>query len=114
MTDQDGEAAPLMVEREEDLGDYCPPDGWPIADLIDVLEAWRAACPDARIKFAYGSSDDSELNIYWTEPETPEEVVERLETRKRWEHEQAQTRAALEALTREQREALGYGHWRIT
>jgi hypothetical protein len=113
MTEQNDETAPLMVEREEDLGEYCPPDGWLIADLMDMLEAWRAACPNARIKFAYGSAYEGELNIYWTEPETPEEVTERIETRKRWEHEQAQKRTVLEALTQEQREALGYGYWRI-
>ena len=114
MAGQSDETLPQLVTRDEEIGDYCPPDGWLIADLIDMLEAWRAKHPFARVEFSPGSEYDGELRIYWSEPETPEEVAHRLDARKRWEQEQAQKRAALEAMTQEQREALGYGHWRMS
>jgi len=111
MAGQSDETLPQLVTRVEDLGDYCSPEGWLIADLIDMLEAWRAKYPLARIKFDSGSECDGELLIRWDEPETPEEVAERLEADARWKQIHTRKRAALESLTPEQREALGLESW---
>lgn len=104
----------LMLDREFDLTDFCAATSITLADFARQVDELARKLPDALVSYERGwDGDPDEFKIRWQSLETDAEMQERLERDARWRNQQEVKRAALDALTQEQRDALGLGHWRV-